>query len=622
MQPLHCDRWSRKPDAPMNMFRCALACLALSCGSAHAASPQGAGSNTWITPAEDSRFRATPSYVDTRAYLQRLAAATPGRIHLTRFGVSPEGRDLMLVVAAKDGEFTPQAARASGKAIVLVQSGIHAGEIEGKDAALMLLRDLGIGGKYPHLLDHVILVWVPIFNVDGHENSHPYNRINQNGPAAMGFRATAQNLNLNRDYMKVDAPEMRDWLAMFDAWLPDLFFDIHTTDGADYQYDLTWYMEQWGPLHPAVQKWQHDAFEGAILPAFDHKGHLSAPYIDLVDHRDISKGIGNFGSGPRFSTGYVALRNRAAVLVETHMLKSYGVRVRATYDLVLAALEYLAHDGGALRTAVAQADADTIARARDKDAKLAVAFGTTKQSVPFELKGYAFTQERSDISGDTWVRYDPSKPKTYTLPFYRALVPSETVVLPAAYLVPAAWSGVIDKLRDHHVRVEQVGVPLHLSVERYRLGAPRWADTPFEGHHLLKDFTLAAERAEAGFTAGAVLVPLDQPAANVAVNLLEPRASDSLLAWGFLDASFEQKEYADARVSERLARELLAKDPALRKEFDARVAADPAFAKSPEARLAFFYERSPWYTTQHVGLYPIVRLDAAGLAQARRAAGE
>lgn len=599
----------------MIAVRCALLVVFSFCVAATAAHAEA----DWTTPAEAAKFRTTPSYAQTRDYLQRLATASPRTLSLARFGVSPEGRDLMLVVAAKDGEFTPEAARASGKTIVMVQSGIHAGEIEGKDAALMLLRDLTVAAKHPHLLDHAILVWLPIFNVDGHENASPYNRINQNGPQEMGFRATAQNLNLNRDYMKADAPEMRDWLALYDAWLPDLFFDIHTTDGADYQYDLTWYTEQWGPLHPAVQKWQHDVFEGAILPAFDHKGHLSAPYLELVDHRDITRGIGNFGSGPRFSTGYVALRNRAAVLVETHMLKSYEVRVRATHDFVVATLEVLAHDGGALRKAVAQADANTIARAQAKDAKLAIAHETSKQSVPFTLKGYAFTQTRSDISGDTWVRYDTSKPKTYTVPFYRDLAPSETVALPAAYLVPVAWHGIVDKLRQHHVHVEAVDVPLHrLAVERYRLDDPHWDEKPFEGRHMLKDFTLASERAEADFGAGAVLVPLDQPAANVAVNLLEPRASDSLLRWGFLDAVFEQKEYADARVAERLAREMLAKDPALQKAFDERLA-DPAFAKSPEARLAFFHERSPWYATQRVGLYPVVRLDAAALARARSA---
>jgi len=576
----------------------------------------GAHAEDWTTPVERAQFRTTPSYADTHAYLQRLAAAASQAIHLSRFGVSPEGRDLMLVVAASGGEFTPQAARTSGKTILLVQSGIHAGEIEGKDAALMLLRDVSVKRKYPHLLDHVILVWLPIFNVDGHEHASAYNRINQDGPSEMGFRATAQNLNLNRDYMKADAPEMRDWLALFDAWQPDLFIDVHTTDGADYQYDLTWYMEQWGPLHAAVQKWQTHAFERDILPAFEKKHHLAAPYLELVDHRDITQGIANFGSGPRFSTGYVALRNRAALLVETHMLKPYAVRVKATYDFVLATLQRLARDDGALRKAVMQADADTIAQGKAGGGSLAVAFETSKQSVPFTLKGYAFSQTPSDISGDTWVHYDPRQPKTYVVPDFRDLVPTKTVTLPAAYLVPAGWPGVADKLREHGIAFTRVDHPLHLDVERYRLAAPRWKPASFEGRHLLDDFTQKSENAAMDFAAGAIVVPLDQPLANLAANLLEPQASDSLLHWGFLDAIFEQKEFPDARVAERLAREMLAKDPSLKTEFEAKLADDGAFAKSPEARLAFFYDRSPWHATQRIGEYPIVRLDAAALRMA------
>ncbi|HEY6985995.1 MAG TPA: M14 family metallopeptidase [Rhodanobacteraceae bacterium] len=579
-----------------------------------AAATSHAMTNDWVTPAELSGFRTTPSYADTHAYLERLAAAAPRTIRLTRFGVSPEGRDLMLVVAAKNGEFTPETARASGKEIVLVQSGIHAGEIEGKDAALMLLRDLTVGGKHADLLDHAILVWLPIFNVDGHENSGPYNRINQNGPAEMGFRATAQNLNLNRDYMKADAPEMQAWLAMFDAWMPDLFMDIHTTDGADYQYDLTWYLEEWGPLHRAVKAWQDAAFKQSIFPAFDKMGHRQAPYLDLVDHRDITKGVGNFGSGPRFSTGYVALRNRAALLVETHMLKSYEVRVRATYDLVVATLAYVNAHPGTLRKATRQADADTTANA---GAELPILFKTTDKPVMFALRGYAFTQQKSDVSGDTWVTYDPHAPKTYEIPFYRDLIATESVHLPAAYAVPAAWPQIIEKLTQHGIRMERLAQAVSVPAQRYRLSKPEWASKPFEGRHLVRDFSVASETTTVELLPGSVLVPMDQPAANVVANLLEPRAPDSLLRWGFLDASFEQKESPDARVAERLARDLMAKDPALKAEFEARLAADPEFAKDPSARLAFFYERSPWYATQRVGVYPVLRLDAAGLAAAR-----
>jgi len=588
--------------------------LALALAASHADSASKTAMSDWITPAERSHFRTTPSYADTRAFLQRLADASPQTIRLTRFGVSPEGRDLMLVVAAKNGEFTPEAARASGKEILMVQSGIHAGEIEGKDAAMMLLRDLSVGGRHAKLLDHAILVWLPIFNVDGHENSNPYNRINQNGPDAMGFRATAQNLNLNRDYIKADAPEMRDWLKMFDAWLPDLFMDIHTTDGADYQYDLTWYLEEWGSLDPAVKAWQDNALKQAIFPAFDRMGHHQSPYLELVDHRDITKGIGNFGSGPRFSTGYVALRNRAALLVETHMLKSYEVRVRATYDLVVATLEYFNAHPGTLRAAVTKADADTIAHA---GAEIPVAFKTTETPVTFKLDGYAFSQQKSDVSGDTWVTYDPKTPKTYEIPFYRDLVATASVKLPAAYIVPAAWPQIVEKLGEHGIRFERIPHDTTLDVERYRLANPVWEPKPFEGRHLLHDVSIASEHARVAVPAGSIVVPMDQPAANLIANLLEPAASDSLVRWGFFDSAFEQKESPDARVAEKLAREMIAKNPGLKGELDAIIAADPKFASDPSARLAFFYERSPWYATQGVGVYPILRLDAAALAAAR-----
>ncbi len=572
----------------------------------------------WTTPAEASHFSTTPSYADTHAYLQRLAAAAPDTIRLTRFGVSPEGRDLMLVVAASAGEFTPEAARKSGKQILMVQAGIHAGEIEGKDAGLMLLRDLALdhGKKLPHLLDHTVLVYLPIFNVDGHENTSPHNRINQNGPESMGFRATAQNLNLNRDYVKADAPEMRDWLALFHAWMPDFFVDVHTTNGADYQYDLTWYTEDWGSLDPAVIAWQDSALKQRVFPAVEKHGHLLAPYLELKDHRDIGKGIVNFGSGPRFGTGYVALQNRAAVLVETHMLKPYENRVASTYALLVAILDEFRAHPGELRRAVEKADADTLARGAG--ASYPLVFKTTDTPVRFPLKAVAYTQTHSEISNDTWTQYDPHRPKTMDVLFWQALVATRSVALPAAYIVPAGWPQVIAKLEEHGLDFQRTTHPIKLKVERYRLTDPRWADAPFEGRLMLRSFSAKTETVEVEYPVGSAIVGLDQRAANVAVHLIEPEGPDSLLQWGFLNAIFEEKEYGDARVLEKLAREMLARDPALKTEFDARLSSDAAFAADPEARLEFFYRRSPWYAQQNVGVYPVARLDAAALAAARK----
>jgi len=293
------------------------------------------------------------------------------------------------------------------------------------------------------------------------------------------------------------------------------------------------------------------------------------------------------------------------------------VRVRATVDLIVATLRYINAHPGTLRKAVTQADADTVARAKSSDAELPLAFKTTQAPIPLTLKGYAFSQTASDISGDTWVTYDPKTPKTYEVPFFRDLLPVESVQLPAAYVVPAAWPQIIEKLEQHGVRFERLAHSQAMHVQRYRLANPVWADKPFEGRHLVTEFSATLETVSVDIPAGSIVVPMDQPAANVVANLLEPRAPDSLLRWGFLDASFEQKEFADARVSEKLAREMLAKDPALKAAFDAKIAADPAFAKDPAARLAFFYERSPWFETQRVGAYPVLRLDAAGLAAVR-----
>jgi hypothetical protein len=593
------------------MYRVLLSvALALTAATASAATD-------WTTPAEAAQFRTTPSYADTLAYLRRLQQAAPGTIHLETFGTTPQGRPLTVAIASAGGTFTPAAARAAHKPVVLVQAGIHAGEIEGKDAGLMLLRDIAVTGKYPHLLDHVVLVFIPVFNVDGHEQASPYNRINQNGPERMGYRGTAQYLNLNRDYVKADAPEMRAWLKLWQAWLPDLLIDVHTTDGADYQADLTWYTEDADKLDPAIVTWQKAAFEGYALPRFDQRGHLASPYLEFKDGRDITQGVSNFGSGPRFSTGYAALQNRAALLIETHMLKPYETRVRASYDLVELILEYVDAHPQSLLDASARADADTIARASDPTASVPLTFKLSNVSTPLTLKGYAFTQTKSAISGDLWVRYDRSKPKTYVIPDWNDLVPDIRVQPPAAYVVPAQWTQVIARLDAHGIRYTRTVTPTTLDAGGYRLGDPVWATRPFESHLMLRSFTQTPTTYRVALPPGSAIVPLDQRAANVAIELLEPQAPDSLLRWGYLDAIFEAKEYGEPRVLEALARRMLAADPALKAAFEARLHTDPAFAADPRARLTFFYRRSPWYAAQHVGDYPILRLDAAGLARLR-----
>ncbi len=567
----------------------------------------------WQTPAEKSGFATTPNYEETLGYLERLQKAAPGKIHLERFGTTAAGRPMTLVVASGSKHFTPEAARAAHLPVILLQAGIHSGEIEGKDAGLMLLRDFAVTGKLPHLLDRAVLVFIPVYNIDGHEKSSPYNRINQNGPAEMGARGQAQYLNLNRDYVKADAPETRAWLKLWQRWRPDFLMDIHTTDGADYQYDLTWYLEDSHKLPAGVSAWQQQAM-AQVLPAYEARGHLASIYLDFKDGREPTKGIANFGSGPRFSTGYAALQNRPALLIETHMLKTYAVRVQATYDLVSLLLDYAGQHGAELIKINADADKAIVARAGDPTAAVPLTFKPDPQSTDFTLKGFAYALTKSDVSGAVWIQYDPTKPQTYTIQNWNGLLPDVSVQPPAAYIVPVQWQDVIARLEAHGVQVRRLQCSLKLHGASYQIDDPVWGGKPFEGHHLLQTFEAKRVMREDWLPAGSVIVPLDQAAADVAIELLEPQAPDSLLRWGYLDAVFEPKEFGEPRVVEKLARDMLQEHPDLAAEFAKKLKDDPAFAANPAQRLAFFFEHSRWYDVQEVGRYPVLGLDKATLS--------
>lgn len=558
----------------------------------------------WRTRAEATAFAETPREAETLAYLRRLEKASPW-IQVTSFGKSGEGRDLTLVIASKDRAFDPAAAARSGKAIVLLQAGIHAGEIDGKDAGMMLLRDMAVTRERAALLDHAILLFMPIYNVDGHERFGPYNRINQNGPQEAGWRTTARNLNLNRDYMKADAVETRAWLRAFTSWRPDLLIDAHVTDGTDYRYDLTYIIES-GPSVPRpIAAWVDAAVLGRAIPAFDAKGHLSSPYVFLKDDGDPAKGLTGSVATPRFSTGYANLQNRPGFLIETHMLKDYRTRVVATYDMVVALLEEINRDPEALRSAVRQADADAA-----RPGPLPLLFEATDKARRIEFKGVEYRREPSVVSGGMMVAYGPA-PLDLGLDRFDDFKVTLAVEKPLAYLVPPQWTEAIEVLRLHGVATRRLTKPLTATVDGYRLSEPKWQEQPFEGRHPLTFKTERLRGLSREFPAGTVVVPLDQRTSAVAVHLLEPQGPDSFAAWGFFDAIFEQKEFAEAYVMERVAREMMDKDPALRAAFE-KALADPAFAADPKKRLDFFFRRSPWWDDR-IGLYPVGLVTSPGI---------
>ncbi len=550
------------------------------------------------TKTETTRFQETPRYEETLEYCLRLAKESPW-IRTTSFGTSPEGRELILVIASKDRAFDPAAAAKTGKPVVLIQAGIHAGEIDGKDAGMMLLRDIAVTKQHASLLDNAIILFMPIYNVDGHERFGPFNRINQNGPREMGWRTTSRNLNLNRDYVKADAVETRAWLKVFTTWWPDLTIDCHVTDGADYRYDVTYGFEA-GPNAPAaVGRWISETVDKQVVPTLERWGHLPSLYIFLRNDAEPKDGLVNLGvSPPRFSTGYTVLQNRPSFLVETHMLKDYRTRVMATYDTLRALLESVNRDAASLRGAIAQADADAAAAG----GRIPLQFKALSTPGKVRYKGVSYTRELSEVSGAPWIKYG-REPLDLTLDTFTGIEVTVSVDKPLAYIVPPQWTEAIEVLQAHGLQLKRLTRDVSGSFDGYRLTDPDWQARPFEGRHGVKFTTQRLKGVQRTFKAGSVVVPMNQRSAIVAAHLLEPQAPDSLVSWGFFDAVFEQKEYAEAYVMEKVARDMMAKDPNLRSEFLAALT-DPAFAGSPSRRLDFFFQRSPWQDDQ-IGLYPI-----------------
>jgi hypothetical protein len=568
----------------------------------------------WRTRAERTDHEETGRYDEAVDFCRRLAAASP-HAHFTSFGISGEGRALPLLILSKDRAFTPSAAAQSGKLLVLVQNCIHAGECEGKDASLALARDILITGTRARLLDQVNLLIMPIFNADGHERFGPASRINQNGPREMGWRVNAVNLNLNRDYTKADAVEMCAWLRCWNSWQPDFFFDNHTTDGGDCQYDIFYSTSLEADAGPSLQTWTRETFLPAVLSRLAADGHLALPLSDPRDPNDLTRGIEATSPYlPRLSTGYVSICNRPTILVETHSLKPYGQRVRATYDVMVHTLEELNREPSALRAAVRAADEQCIqTRGAGPDGRAALWLTPSDEYEPLTYHAIEQRLRRSEITGTDVIEYTGRPVEVETRLFDR-LRPAKTIVPPAAYLIPPQWTEVIRRLELHGVEFFRLQLPERLEVELYELQDAKFPGRPHEGRQL-PTYRAVAKRKTRDFPAGTVVVPLSQRRAKLVVHLLEPEAPDSLAAWGFFNAILERKEYAETYMLEPVAQRMLADDPALKREFEEKLAADPAFASNPDARLDFFYRRSPYWDTAY-GVYPVARLtDAAVLGR-------
>lgn len=557
----------------------------------------------WTTYYEKSGYKATPRYDETIAYCLQLAEASP-MIHYETLGTSPQGRELPLLIIDKKHRFNPRAVRNAGNAVVLIQACIHAGEPDGKDAGLMLLRDMVIKKQYSNLLNHLTILFVPIFNVDGHEHFNAYNRINQDGPEEMGWRTTAQHYNLNRDFLKADAPEMQAWLKMFDKWLPDFFIDTHVTDGADYQYVLTYQMETLGTMDTALTRWQNQVYVPQMEAKMQEAGFPVFPYVSFRRWHDPRSGLVLRVAPPMISQGYSALQNRPGLLVETHMLKDYKSRVTATYELLRHSLSILNNQHRHLVKLNQQADSIVRTKAF-RQQPLPVNYSISpNDSVMVDFLGFEYQGIPSDVTDGTWFQYSDTA-TTFNLPMFDLPVVEDSVFLPEAYIIPVEWTAVIDRLRYHSIQMRYLQQSDTLLVETYRFSNVKWRTTPYENHQMITHFDMETDTLPMPFAKGSAIVRTNQRTARIIAYLLEPRADGSLLKWGFFNPIFEQKEYGESYVIEGMARQMMAADTLLKQEFEAKKAAGEFH--SYWQIINWFYSKTPYWDPR-INLYPIGKI--------------
>ena len=551
-----------------------------------------------VTPFEkDGNYTAT--YDEAISHYKKLEVAFNSSIQVNEFGMTDSGNPLHEIIVTKDGVFNPELNKRNGKVIIFINNAIHPGEPCGVDASMMLARDLR--KKRNNLLDHAVVVIVPIYNISGHLNRGSFSRANQKGPQAFGFRGNAQNLDLNRDFIKGDTENARSFNKLYTKWSPDIFIDNHTSNGADYPYVMTLIPTQKDKMEPTLSSYMQEKMLPELFLKMKDKGYEMTPYVYARTTPD--EGISGFLDLPRYSSGYANLHNSISFMPETHMLKPFKDRVMSTYHFMRAMLEHVAENHAEIIESRKKAIYNTKNKAQfdlswevDMDAVSTVMF-----------KGYEAKYKPSDISGLDRLYYDHNAPYEKEIPFYNTYKPNLSVKKPAAYIIPRAYKHIVDRMVANGVQVNPLEKDEIKEVEIYKIIDYQSPKQPYEGHYLHSKVEVSKSIENIKYYKGDFMIMTNQKMNNYIVQTIEPQGPDSWFAWNFFDGILMQKEHFSPYVFEDLAADFLKSNPDVRKDLERQKASDPEFAKNAYAQLNFVYERSPHFEPTFMR-YPIGRL--------------
>lgn len=545
----------------------------------------------------------TPGFIEIRNHYLSLDKKH-SKARLLDYGLTDCGKPLELFVISPSGQFDPDRLKEDGHLIIFINNGIHPGEPDGIMACMALAKDI-LEGKQ-RLPDKTVLCLIPVYNIDGLHITSGYFRSGQNGPDIVAFRGNAQNLDLNRDFIKCDSENARSFTRMYRHWDPDVFVDTHVTDGADYQHVLTLIDSQKDKLHPAVSMTMQKHLLPALYDGMQKRGFPMCPYVNVWGE-DPSGGMNGFLESPRYASGYSALFNAFPFVTETHMLKPFAERILATrgfIEVLIAACEPLHSELlESRRTAnqqTARSQQDFPIRWRLDESKV--------DSIPF--KGFVAERVPSRITGHPLIKFNREKPFDATVPYRNDYIAAKTIRKPVAYLVPQAWSRVTERLLLNRIDAFKITKDTMVRLPVLYIRNQETGKTPYEGHFMHTNIKTESDTQSIQLFAGDYYIPCDQAANRYIIETLEPEATDAFLAWGFFDAIFQQKEWFSEYLFEETAFRLLQEKKELKAEFDSLKNADAAFSGDPWKMMAWIYRRSPWYEPSHLR-YPVYRIEEA-----------
>jgi hypothetical protein len=552
----------------------------------------------FVTTYEKGNGNQTATYEETIAYF-KLLDKNFETISMEEMGLTDSGEPLHIVTFNPDKKFDFKKIHKE-KAVLLINNGIHPGEPDGIDATMMLFRDLALGKiKVPK---NLVIVNIPIYNIDGALNRNSFSRANQNGPESYGFRGNARNYDLNRDFLKSDTRNARSFAQIFHKVNPDVFIDNHVSNGANYQYTFTYIATHHQKIGGSLGKFWDTEMIPALLSELKRKNIESVPYVNIHDEKP-DGGFDAFMDYPRYSTGFASMFNTVGSMPETHMLKDYASRVKVTYEYMVATIDFTDKNYTKIKNLRSENLQNYLP---NKKYTLLWELDETKvSSIPF--LGFEGDYKPSEVSGKPRLFYDEKKPFNKMIPYHKEFKPSLEVVIPEAYIIPKSWWNVIDLLKINNIEMMPLEKDTEFEVESYRIGDFKTSGSAYEGHYPHNSVNVITTEKKVLFKKGDFVIKTQQSGVKYLLETLEPQANDSYFVWNFFDSVLQQKEYFSAYVFEDLAKKLLDENPKMNAEFEKKKADDKTFSDSGEAQLDWIYSHSEYYEKTHME-YPVYRI--------------